>query len=83
MPTRSTHTQMDDQRKDHIDPERPTQGNDPKQQQNHNLPTDDVENINSTKKRKRFTTRYQAADCFLRNRKDATKDPEAQESYFT
>ena len=41
---------MDDQKKDHINPEGPTQGNRSKQLQTHNLPTDDVENINSTNK---------------------------------
>ena len=41
---------MDDQRKDHIAPEGPTQGNHPKQLQTHNLLTDDVENINCTNK---------------------------------
>ena len=41
---------MDDQRKDHIDPEGPNQRNRPKQLQTHNLSTDDVENINSTNK---------------------------------
>ena len=41
---------MDDQRKDHIDPEGPNQGNHPKQLQTHKMPTDDVENINSTSK---------------------------------
>ena len=46
-PTRSTRTQMDDQRKDHIDPEGPTQRNHLKQLQTHNLLTDDVETINS------------------------------------
>ena len=49
MPTRSTHTQMDDQRKDHIDQEGTPQRNRPKQLQTHNLPTENVENINSTK----------------------------------
>ena len=37
MPTRSTRTRMDDQRKDHIDPEGPTQRNRPKQLRAHNL----------------------------------------------
>ena len=41
---------MDDQRKDHVDPKGPRQRNRPKQLQAHNLPTDDVENINSTNK---------------------------------
>ena len=41
---------MDDQRKDHIDPIGPKQRNRPKQIQTHNLPTNDVEKINSTNK---------------------------------
>ena len=43
---------MDDQGKDHIDPEGPNEKNHSKQQQTNNLPTDDVENINSTNKRR-------------------------------
>ena len=39
---------MDDQRKDHIDPERPTQRNRPKQLQTNNVLTYDVENTNVT-----------------------------------
>ena len=50
MSTRSTRTRRDDQRKEHIYPERPPQRNCPKQLQSHNLPTDDVGNINSTNK---------------------------------
>ena len=41
---------MDDQRKDHIDPKGPEQRNRPGQLQTNNLPTDHVENINSTNK---------------------------------
>ena len=41
---------MDDQRKDHIDPEGPTQRNHHKQLQNHYLPTNDVEKISSINK---------------------------------
>ena len=48
MPTRSTRTRMGDQRKDHIDPKGPTQGNCLKQLQTNSLSTDNVENINST-----------------------------------
>ena len=48
MPTKNTHTRMDDQRKDHIIPKGPKQRNHPKQLHTHKLPTDDVENINST-----------------------------------
>ena len=50
MPTRSTHTQMDDQRKDNIDTKGSKQRDRPKQLQTHNLSTDNVENINSTNK---------------------------------
>ena len=50
MPTNSTRTRMDDQRKDHIDTKRPKQRNHPKQLQTYNLPTNDVENFNSTNK---------------------------------
>ena len=42
---------MDDQKKDHIDLERTSQKNSPKQIQTQNLPSYDVENINSTNKR--------------------------------
>ena len=52
MLTRSTDTKLDDQRKDHFDPKGPKQRNCSKQLQNHNLPTDDVENTNSINKRK-------------------------------
>ena len=41
---------MDEQRKDHIDPERPLKGNRPKKLKTYSLPTDDVENIYSTNK---------------------------------
>ena len=41
---------MDDQRKDHIDPKGIKQRNRSKQLQTHNLPTVDVENINSRNK---------------------------------
>ena len=41
---------MDDQRKDHIYPKGPKQRSRSKQLQSHNLPTDDVENINSINK---------------------------------
>ena len=50
MPTNSTRTGVDDQRKDHIDTKGPKQRNRPKQLHTHNLPTNDVENINSTNK---------------------------------
>ena len=38
------------ERKENIDPKGPKQMNRSKQLQNHNRPTDDVENINSTNK---------------------------------
>ena len=50
LPTRRTHTRMDDQKKDHIDPERPSQSNCPKKLQTHNLHTYDMENNNCTNK---------------------------------
>ena len=62
MPTRSTCTQMDDQRKDHTDQKAPKQKNCPKQLQTHNLPTDDVENINSTNKGRDLLKIYKISD---------------------
>ena len=50
MLTKSTRTRTDDQRKDHIEPKVHKQRNHYKQLQTHNLPTDDVENIDSTNK---------------------------------
>ena len=50
MPTKSTSTRKEDQKKANIDPEEPKQRNRHKQLQNYNLPTDDVENINNTNK---------------------------------
>ena len=50
MLARSTSTRLDDQRKDHIDPIGLKQRNRSKQLQSHGLPSDDVENINSTNK---------------------------------
>ena len=41
---------MNDPRKDQIDTKGPKQRNHSKLQQTHNLPTDDMENINSTNK---------------------------------
>ena len=52
MPTRSTPTRIDDQRKYNIDPERPPQSNRPKQLQIRNVPTNDMEITNSTNKGK-------------------------------
>ena len=53
---------MDDQREDHIDPEGQLQGNSHKKLQAHNLPTDDVENINSTNKKAIY---YSLTSCGL------------------
>ena len=47
MHAMSTRTRMDYQRKDHIDPKGPKQSNRSNQLQTQNLPSDDVENINS------------------------------------
>ena len=41
-------TQMNDQREDHSDPKRHPQRNCSNQLETHNMPTDDMENINST-----------------------------------
>ena len=54
--------------------------NRPKHLQTHNLPTNDLENINSADKGRYL---LQAAVCSLTNRKDAAKDLEAHQSYFT
>ena len=50
MPTRRTSTWQDDQRKDYINPKGLKERNCLKQLQTDNLPTNDVENINSTNK---------------------------------
>ena len=50
MSRRSTRTQIDDQRKDHIDLKWTAQRNRPKQLQSHNVPTYDEENTNGTNK---------------------------------
>ena len=52
MPTRRASTWLDDQRKDYINPKGPKQRNCSKQLQSDNLPTNDVENTNSTNKGK-------------------------------
>ena len=52
MPTRHASTWMGDQRKDYINPKGPKQRNRSEQLQNNNLPTNDVENINSINKGK-------------------------------
>ena len=51
---------MNDQRKDRIDPEWLPQGNHLKQLRTHNLPTDDVENINSTNKGRDLVLTYKS-----------------------
>ena len=50
MLTKCRNTWLDDQRKDHIDPKGPKQRNCSKKLQTHNLPSVDVENINSPTK---------------------------------
>ena len=52
MFTRRASTWMDDQRKDYINPKGPKQRNCSKQLLTYNLPNNDVENTNSTSKRK-------------------------------
>ena len=58
IPTKHTSTWLDDQRKDYIDPKGPKQRNCSKQLQTDNLPTNDVENSNSTNKRKDLLLAY-------------------------
>ena len=48
MLSRNIHTPIEDKRKDHPDEKRKPKGNRPLQLQTHNMPTDDVENINGT-----------------------------------
>ena len=48
MHTENWDTHMENQREDHPDLERHSQRNHPKQLSTHNVPTDDVENTNST-----------------------------------
>ena len=74
---------MNDQRKDNTDPKRPPERNRHKLLQTHNLPTYDIENTNDRNKGKDLFLVKKAANCSLCNRRDATKDPEAQENYFT
>ena len=50
IPTKRKRTRMEDQREDNIDPEVSNQRNQSEQLLTHYLPTDDVENINSTNK---------------------------------
>ena len=71
---------MNDQRKDHIDPEDTLKGTTPN---NYGLITCllTIWKILTAQMRKRFTTRKQAADFSLTKRKDAIKDPEAPENY--
>ena len=52
MLTKRASTWMDDQRKDYINPKGPNKRNRSKQLQTQNLPTNDVENNNSTNKGK-------------------------------
>ena len=81
MPTNSTRTRVDDQRKDHIDPKVRKQRNRPQHLQTHNLTTNDVENINSTNKGIDLLLFNKQRS--LSNRKDAAKEPEAQHNNFT
>ena len=73
MLTRSVITWLDE----HIDSKGPKQRSHSKQLQTHNLPTNDVENINSTNKGRNLQL---ANKPWIR--KDAVKDSEAQQSYI-
>ena len=50
MPTKSTYTRIDDQRKGHLMQKYRNERKRYEQLQTHKLPTDDVENINSINK---------------------------------
>ena len=50
---------MEDQSKDHIGTKEPKQRNQHTQLQTHNLPTNDVENINRTNKRRYLLLAHQ------------------------
>ena len=87
MPTKSTSTWLDDQRKDHICPKGPKEKNCSKQLQTDLLPTNDVENINSKKKKKKKREKIYysltSRGLFPDEQKGRRKDPEVQQSYFT
>ena len=81
MPTRSTRTRSDDQRKDHIDLAGTPQRNRPKQLQSHNLPTDDMENINSTNKGRDLLLAYKLR-IFPEEQKGCRKGSRCTEELF-
>ena len=82
MSTRSTCVQIDDQRKDHIDPKTSPQRNCSKQLQTHNLCTYDVENANGINEGIDLLLANKSNGLFpKRNRKDITNDRKARESY--
>ena len=67
---------MANQRKVRIDPEGLCLGNCPKKLQTHNLPTDNVENTNST-----YKDIHLLPAKFPEDQENAAKDPGAQLSY--
>ena len=54
---------MDDESQDHIDPKGPKKRTRSKKRQTHNLPTDDVENINSTSKGRDLIFAEEQKEC--------------------
>ena len=69
MPTGRRYTQMDEQRKDYIDPKRPPQRNCPKQLQTHNVPNYDVDNSNSIVKREEIYDSLTSCGLFSKEQK--------------
>ena len=66
MPTRSENTQMDEKRKHYSEPEK----NYPEQLQANNMFTNDVEDPNSTNKRRNLSLTRTPLGSFLRNKKE-------------
>ena len=76
MPPRNTRTRMDEQSKYHFDPKRLKQSNRSKQLQTHNMPTDDVQNINSINKGRNLQPTNKLW-IFHESRKDTANDTAA------
>ena len=85
MSTKRSCIRMDDQRKNHTDPKRPLlKGTAPPNNNRHITCLPIMWKILTAQIREEiYNPLTKAADNSLRNRKDATKDPEAQESYST
>ena len=82
MLIKSTDTGLDNERKDHIDPKDPSKETAPN---NYRLITclPMMWRILIAQIRENIYYSLTSRRLFLTNRKDATKDPEAQQNYFT